>query len=389
MKFYYAIIKISLALTLLFSSTALLAEQSIYLVRHAEKVKDGGKDPVLTEKGVLRANKLAERLSSSKIKHVFSTDYNRTRSTALPLANKLGLKVEIYNPRELQVFAEQVKHLKGDVLIVGHSNTTPVLVGLLGGDAHGDIDESEYDRLYHLKVDNNNVQTILERSEPKAKRISVSAIPFDKKRFSFSSLKYQMSYGGKVVGSATHELSQNRVSLMVKEKTKIDAMKIDAELNVMVSAEDFSTKQMSMSGSMGELVDINLHWHDNNVSGVSQMARVSYKKQGAIKVEKTLPENTYSRSSVLLMAHLLTPQPNKTYAFNWYNSYDDALSYIELTYLGEDKITVPAGEFNVDKIQLLGGAPSQVFYVSKEPEPKVVKIEVIATPWVYELMESK
>ena len=389
MKLLRSVFSIALVLAILLPSQGVWAEQSIFLVRHAEKTKDGGKDPVLTDQGKMRAKQLAERLAAEKIKHIYSTDYNRTRMTAEPLAKKLGLKVETYNPRELGAFAEQVKKMQDNILIVGHSNTTPMMVHLLGGDAHGDIDESEYDRLYHLKINDKKVQTTLERSKPKAKTISVSALPFDKKRFSFSTQKYQMSYNGKVVGSATHEFTQNRVSLMVKEKTKIEAMKIDADIDVVVNAEDFSTASMSMSGSMGEPVDIDFSVHEGRALGHTIMARAPYKKQGKIKIERTLPDNTYSRSSVLLMAHLLDPEPNKKYAFNWYSGYDDALRYIELTYLGEDNVTVPAGEFVVDKIQILGGAPSQVFYISKETNPKVVKIEVIATPWVYELVEFK
>ena len=75
----------------------------VYLVRHAEKSestdRDGSLGPPLNEAGRARAAVLVEVLAAEKITHIFSTDYRRTRETAQPLADSLGLKVESYDPR--------------------------------------------------------------------------------------------------------------------------------------------------------------------------------------------------------------------------------------------------------------------------------------------------
>ena len=125
---------------------------TIFLVRHAEKIDDS-RDPELSEAGHARAAALATALRHSGIEHVHSTDYIRTRDTAAPVAERLGLSVELYDPRALPAFAEQLRAAGGRHLVVGHSNTTPGMVSLLGGEAGSEIVEAtEYDRLYIVTV---------------------------------------------------------------------------------------------------------------------------------------------------------------------------------------------------------------------------------------------
>ena len=121
---------------------------AIFLVRHAEKTTEAT-DPGLTDAGKARAVALADRLADEGITHIHSSDFIRTRDTATPLAERLGLDVEIYDAGDLPGIAEKLKATPGRHLVVGHSNTTPQLTELLGGDGGTPIVEAnEYDRLY-------------------------------------------------------------------------------------------------------------------------------------------------------------------------------------------------------------------------------------------------
>lgn len=123
----------------------------IYLVRHAEKAKEGGRDPLLTKEGVQRALRLSTILSDAKIEEIYSTEYQRTQLTAAPTAKVVGKSVQAYNPRDLKGFAETLKanQLGNRLLIVGHSNTTPTLVNqLIGMEKFSMIEESEYGDLF-------------------------------------------------------------------------------------------------------------------------------------------------------------------------------------------------------------------------------------------------
>lgn len=148
--------------------------QVIYLVRHAEKVVNSSaqdRDPPLTNVGLERARHLAYVLGDVGLDHIYSSDYTRTRQTSEPLAKKLGLAIQSYDPGSLEEFARQLRQRGGRSLVVGHSNTTPRLVELLGGDGGDPIDEAtEYDRLYIVIRNGDRVTTLLQRFGPNERR---------------------------------------------------------------------------------------------------------------------------------------------------------------------------------------------------------------------------
>lgn len=126
---------------------------TVYLVRHAEKLS--GKDPSLTEAGHQRADALATALSDANLEYIHSSDYARTRETAAPIAALTGLPVAIYDAGNLEAIGAEILLTQGTHLVVGHSNTTPQLVDILGGDGGAPINEAaEYDRLYIVTIDN-------------------------------------------------------------------------------------------------------------------------------------------------------------------------------------------------------------------------------------------
>jgi broad specificity phosphatase PhoE len=135
--------------------------QRYYVVRHAEKAivtKDSAgftaSNPPLSEPGQVRAIVLREELKNKHIKHIFSSNYPRTISTAKPLSEmKNDLPIQLYNPSRdsLDAFIGRLKAItKGSVLIVGHSNTIDDVVNRLTGMKHvpADLSESTYDNLY-------------------------------------------------------------------------------------------------------------------------------------------------------------------------------------------------------------------------------------------------
>ncbi|MDE0978406.1 MAG: phosphoglycerate mutase family protein [Flavobacteriales bacterium] len=124
---------------------------TIYLVRHAEKQTDSN-DPPLTSCGIQRSESLNDFLEAVPLDVVYSTDYKRTQSTAAPTARAQGLSIQGYSTQALDEMAEQLLRNEQDALVVGHSNTTGVLAGLLVGEEIGAFDESIYNRIYQVVI---------------------------------------------------------------------------------------------------------------------------------------------------------------------------------------------------------------------------------------------
>ena len=127
---------------------------SIYLVRHAEQepeASDPG-NPTLSICGELRAKALERILIDIRLERIYSTPFERTLSTAQPIAESKQLEIENYDPARLNEFSRQLLDLQQNALVVGHSNTTAILAGLLAGERREAFAEDIFDRLYQVVV---------------------------------------------------------------------------------------------------------------------------------------------------------------------------------------------------------------------------------------------
>ena len=138
---------------------------SIYLIRNAEKVRDGSKNsnPHLNAKGILRADKWKDILKHVKFDKVISTNLFRTLETASPISKSNDLKINTYVPSK-EFYENFIKQNTGKtILIVGHSNTTPSFVNsLIDEDFYNDIKDDNNGNLYHVyKCGNSSPNHVL------------------------------------------------------------------------------------------------------------------------------------------------------------------------------------------------------------------------------------
>ena len=134
---------------------------TVFLVRHADKAEAPREDPPLSEPGKLRAQELARILGGAGIKTIYTSQFLRTRQTAEPLAKLLGITINPLtlsmsktNPREpseqsiAEITSKIYEHAGDTALVVGHSNTVPEVIKMLGGDVVPAIDEKNFDDLF-------------------------------------------------------------------------------------------------------------------------------------------------------------------------------------------------------------------------------------------------
>ncbi len=135
---------------------------TVILVRHAEK--EAGPDPALSPAGRARAQALVGAVrdalpAGERLHAVLATNTKRAAETARLAAEAHGIGVTIvplaggvdgYYDDVVRRIREE--HVGQNVLVVGHSNTTPELVERLAGVSGLSMSEAEYERLFIVKL---------------------------------------------------------------------------------------------------------------------------------------------------------------------------------------------------------------------------------------------
>jgi len=135
------------------------ATTTVIFVRHAEKAAEPADDPPLSEAGKRRVAELTRQLVDADVvagvDAVYATPYRRTVETARPVADALGLSVNTYDAADTEAIMEKIvrEHKGKIILVVGHSNTLPLLIGNMGASKKvPPIAENEYDNIYIVSI---------------------------------------------------------------------------------------------------------------------------------------------------------------------------------------------------------------------------------------------
>jgi broad specificity phosphatase PhoE len=149
---------------------------TVMLVRHAERVPGSG-NVNLSDEGRARAQALVAVANEAGVTAVYSTEWCRTAQTAQPLVLALGLPLHVLEsadpqaglgscdpaisatmiavPEEIATAAEVVqnvldRHRGRTVLIVGHSDTVPPMVAVLGEGSFAPVEiaPTDFGRLF-------------------------------------------------------------------------------------------------------------------------------------------------------------------------------------------------------------------------------------------------
>lgn len=137
-----------------------------YLIRHSEKDRTDStnRNPNLNFEGEKRAQNWANYFNDIHLDAVYSTSYNRTIQTATPTAHTKKIEIHHYNPNNMYDSIFRAETNGKTVLVVGHSNTTPIFVNkILGEDKYPNMDDNDNSSLYIVTVSGNEKTSRIEK----------------------------------------------------------------------------------------------------------------------------------------------------------------------------------------------------------------------------------
>ena len=132
-----------------------------YLVRHAEK--DTGKNPALTVAGYLRSGDLYRALKSKRIHKIYVSQYRRSQLTgdSLRIYQKIDTNHYLADTTGNDLISKIIiqKKSQRNILIIGHSNTIPVIIKKFGitDFVPNELPDHEHDNLYVITKKRNKI----------------------------------------------------------------------------------------------------------------------------------------------------------------------------------------------------------------------------------------
>lgn len=136
-----------------------IVTSTFYFIRHAEKDRSDpeNSDPELNQKGLGRAMHWAEILGDVSLDAVYTTDFERTSMTAAPASVKNDITVQFYDPKTINIAQFKADNLGKNVLVVGHSDSTPDLVNIMiGEEKYAEMEDTDNGSLFIVQLVNEN-----------------------------------------------------------------------------------------------------------------------------------------------------------------------------------------------------------------------------------------
>jgi zinc protease len=190
---------------------------------------------------------------------------------------------------------------------------------------------------------------------------------------------------GNVLGSQVWQITATADSLVFQERLTIPAAAIGQRTTVRFDPADVAVQHVRQEGSaQGQRSEIDLTYGGGRVQGSSTVPQPGGTPR-SITVDTTVVPGTYDDNAIAMILPALALAPGATINVGVFSSGDGVTRVMTVKVGPAQSVTVPAGTFEVYRLDVGGGQAPLVFYVTTATPRRVVKIEVVGAPFAFEL----
>lgn len=198
---------------------------------------------------------------------------------------------------------------------------------------------------------------------------------------------FRMLFEGNAVGTAVYDVERTGDGWVLTETTEVPDFEVSAVSRVETTA-DLRPLRFTSDGTMfGGSLEIAVDFVDGHARGASVYPRSSGPER--IDLDAVLPPGTLERTQLFFLIAALPHAEGSIHELVWYDTYFGQIQEIVAAATQAERIEVPVGTFDTWRVELRGGTPSQVVWVTRQAPHRLVRIEVVGQPWVYELISAE
>jgi len=202
---------------------------------------------------------------------------------------------------------------------------------------------------------------------------------------------FQVVVQGNPLGFMTTSTRSSADSLVYLETTNIAGGAVQQQTTVILNPADLTMAKIDQTGSAQtpagqQPSDIHLSYAGGRVTGKSTTPQQSGTPQ-TLAIDTTVVPGTYDDNALTLIIPALPLAVGETFNLNVFESGKGLAKVIQVKVSEGGGVTVPAGTFQTFRLDISGGQLPTVFFVAKDTPRRIVRIELIGAPLVFELVK--
>jgi zinc protease len=210
---------------------------------------------------------------------------------------------------------------------------------------------------------------------------------FDRAQVVTRSDSFQVVIQGQPMGSMVAGTVVSRDSVVYREVTSIAGGQVQQNTIVHFNPADLSVTQIDQTGStQGQTADIHLTYAGGRVKGKATTPQQSG-TPSTVEIDTTIAPGTYDDNALNTLIPALPLIAGQTINLGVFESGKGQSKIVQLKVSDGGSVTVPAGTFQTFRLDVSGGQVPIAMYVAKDTPRRIVKIEFVGAPFVFELVK--
>jgi hypothetical protein len=198
---------------------------------------------------------------------------------------------------------------------------------------------------------------------------------------------FEVLVQGNPMGAMVGTLHAGSDSVAYTERTNIANGAMQQNTAVRFNAADLAVTAVDQTGSVqGQASDIHLTYAGGRVKGKATTPQQNGQPQ-TIQIDTTVLAGTYDDNALAVVFPALPLAEGQTFNLNVFESGKGLAKVIAVKVSDGGTVTVPAGSFPSFKLDVTGGQVPTTFYVSRATPRRIVKIELVGAPFVFQLVK--
>ena len=192
---------------------------------------------------------------------------------------------------------------------------------------------------------------------------------------------------GNVLGAQVWAITATPDSLVFRERLVIAAAGMNQESTVLFDPRDATVRQVDQTGgAAGQTSAVHLTWANGRVQGSATTPQPSGTPK-SLTIDTTVAAGTYDDNALPVVIPALPLEAGRTIALGVFSSADATVKVLSVKVGPPEPVTVPAGTFDAYRLDIAGGQAPYVFHVTTATPRRIVRIEIVGAPFLFELVK--